>query len=356
MTTFWKEFGEEKAAMEIDEFVQKLDDYLEEKYSIEFSFWKYCKLVNKNKDLKVSLEEANNVFNKIPIFIHPKEDELTPEFNGYPPFLASPRCIKMEIMKSDRKTLMDTEFIWRKDTPYMVGSNMLADYTINDPDVSINQFYIQSYDHPAIPNAPGRMGLVCTSSQNLTLFQIPPYPCKVRIFEDIYIFLIGNNNWRFRIQECRSGKSILGNLHNFIDPWGEVGECNEKVKIDPQNRPYLILTNEGKGQERKIYILEPTQQKCIFYIGREKGQDVQIVDRAIPKSISSRHCLIGYDLEFGWYIGENPKPSMNGTFIALNTSNRVYKGLPSYPFFISDKMNFIAGRHGFTVLYIYIYI
>ena len=190
----------------------------------------------------------------------------------------------------------------------------------------------------------------------LTLFQVPPYPCKVKLIADLYIFLGCCNNYRYRVKTCINTFNyveVRGENMDFLDPWKFVRQYEkgshgisegdaegERIRVlqldniysylyiyiyilpllrsNSLKEPILVLVNEDRiisaSQEHNLTLI-PRESNQIFTIGRARGQYIKFEECETP--ISQKHCYIGYDEKLVRYIGENIVPSTNGTFIAL---------------------------------------
>ena len=371
--SFWEQYNKTDQPMPLDEFNKSLNEYLnnQQKGPKHYPFWRYCDLVNKQHNLTVRLEEASEVFNTIPEF----RDNLLNESETIDKSLLMvhnylnnglqdkplEKSLELNIYNADGKTKIARHIITNSSLPFSVGTNILGNSTLTDPDIAIKQLEIISM------NDPNSYFITCHSTQNLTLFEIPSYPCKVKLIPDLSIFL-GRSNKYYRVQECvnRSKYSggnmdMLGMNMDYLDPWMHVREQEERelehgvfegVKTTTLGNPFLLLVNQEANEEHS---LRPHQGQNIFTMGRGLDQYINVIDNYFEKSISQRHCIIGYDHQFGWYIGENQVPSTNGTYLALLTSHKRDNKSPSFPFLLSNTMNFFAGNHVFIVCYTIIY-
>ena len=366
--SFWEQYNGTDQAMPLDRFNKSLEEYLnnQNKGPKHYPFWRYCNLINKQHNLTVSLEEASEVFNAIPEFM----ENLLNDYETVDKSLLMvnnnlniclqekplEKSLELNIYKADGKTEVARHIITNSSVPFSVGTNNLGNSTLTDPDIAIKQFEIISM------NESHSYGMTCHSTQNLTLFEIPSYPCKVILIPDVYIFLGCSNKWRYRVQECvnrskYSGENMDRENMDYLDPWIHVREQEELdleqgvfegVRTTTLGNPFLLLANQGANEEHS---LRPHEGQNIFTMGRGLAQDINVNDNYIEKSISQRHCIIGYDHTHGWYIGENEVHSTNGTYLALITSHKRDNSSPSFPFLLSNSMKFVAGNHVFIVCY-----
>ena len=374
---FWNQCNNHDECMSLDRFNTKLDQYLCT-VGLRCPYWAYCNIINRQHNLSVNIHEVSDVFNIIPQFTQ-KYPPINETEDHYFLQLLDKTCksptksLKLRVFKADRTSLLETQIIRGKDLPYSVGTGMLANCCVTDPAIAIKQFEIISYDScldQTIQDNFHRFAMVCHSNYKLTLFQVPPYPCKVKLIADLYIFLGCCNNYRYRVKTCINTFNyveVRGENMDFLDPWkfvrqyekGSLGISEgdaEGERSKSLKEAILVLVNEDRiisaYQEHNLTLI-PRESNQIFTIGRARGQYIKFEECETP--ISQKHCYIGYDEKLGWYIGENIVPSTNGTFIALNTAQKLEDSQPSYPFLLSNEMRFVAGNHAFFVFYIILY-
>lgn len=106
-------------------------------------------------------------------------------------------------------------------------------------------------------------------------------------------------------------------------------------------RPTWISADENKDLVQNEILLEPTDKKTTFTIGRSNRRDVEIK----LKAVSADHCKIEYQKEFGWFIHEREKDklSSNGTFVFMKSLQQMDDHEPSdlIPLFNGMTVSFI---------------
>ena len=106
-------------------------------------------------------------------------------------------------------------------------------------------------------------------------------------------------------------------------------------------RPTWISQDENKELVQNEIILEPTDKKNTFSVGRSNRRDVQIQ----LKAVSADHCKIEYKKDQGWFVHEKEKDrlSSNGTFVFMKSYQQMDDHEPSdiIPLFNGMIISFI---------------
>lgn len=88
-------------------------------------------------------------------------------------------------------------------------------------------------------------------------------------------------------------------------------------------------------------ILEPSEKKNVFSVGRSNRRDVEIK----LKAVSADHCKIEYKKDQGWFVHEQDKDrlSSNGTFVFMKSYHQMDDHEPSdiIPLFNGMIISFI---------------
>jgi pSer/pThr/pTyr-binding forkhead associated (FHA) protein len=106
-------------------------------------------------------------------------------------------------------------------------------------------------------------------------------------------------------------------------------------------RPTWISQDENKDLVQNEIMLEPTDKKSSFSVGRSNRRDVEIK----LKAVSADHCKIEYKKGEGWFVHEQDKDrlSSNGTFVFMKSHQQMDDHEPSdiIPLFNGMIISFI---------------
>ncbi len=106
-------------------------------------------------------------------------------------------------------------------------------------------------------------------------------------------------------------------------------------------RPAWVSADENRDMVQNEILLESTNKKTSFDIGRSNKRDVELK----LKAVSADHCKIEYTKDKGWLIHEQGKSrlSSNGTFVFMKSHQQMEDHEPSdlIPLFNGMIISFI---------------
>jgi hypothetical protein len=253
--------------------------------------------------------------------------------------ISNPNEIYNSISIGEGKTTVFGRGRGKSSTEPMVGTRKETYQRIDDDVMKERHFQIYWQNK--------QVYLECMSDDPLTLFHIPNNRLTKLHQHDI-IYLASN-------QQIVVTRAISSSPKPDQEAEG-VNLFNPQISFPPPTEygayAYLeIEFTQGQFEDQKrAFESLPGQEDRLFLFGKSEENDV--IFNGL-EDISRMHCFIKYEPKFGWCISEHEKPSCSGTYLAINTLDRINEGQSSTPFLIpqAHKIQITASNTEFEVKY-----